>query len=250
MPVFFKSKQTKRRDELRDLLEQGIDHKKGRFSAIRRFIAEHFKVILITSIVTISLLTNIYYFNTLTIMKQQVINMRAQIESALQMRQNLVPALTMVVYQFINHEKNVFLSAVEARENSLAVSEDLDKLIQGLKGLTGVDFSSKDLTRFMAVAENYPRLVSSQSYQLLISQVAEVENQIYQKRIEYNDAVNIYNTRLSVFPVNISGWAMRFRLQPYFEWGKGPEWVFVASSEEGELPVSMKSEIREQKIDR
>ena len=246
MPVLFKTKQAKRKDELRELLELGVVNKKGKFQAVRMFIFEHFKIILLVLFLVISLISHVYYFNKLMIMEQQVINMRAQIESALQMRQNLVPSLTMVVYQFINHEKNVFLSAVEARQNSLAISGDLNNLIKGLKGITGQDFSSEALSRFMAVAENYPQLVSSQSYQLLIAQISDVENQIYSKRIAYNDAVNIYNTRLSMFPVNIMGRIMGFRLQPYFEWKNKAEWVFVTNLEEGELPVSMEIETRNQ----
>jgi len=242
MPLLFKSKESRRRDELRDILDLEVTPKKGKFHTIHRFIIEHYRIILITLFAVISLIMHIYYFNTLTVMKQRVINTRAQIESALQMRQNIIPALTTVVYQFINHEKNIFISAVVARENSLTTSKDLDKLTQALKGLTGEDFSSQALSKFLALAENYPQLVSSESYQLLISQIADVENQIYQKRIEYNDEVNRYNTRLSVFPVNILGRMMRFRLQPYFEWGKGAEWVFLASPEQGELPVSMKLE--------
>ena len=181
MRLLFRSKQTKRKDELHDILGLVATNQKSRFHAIKRFIVEHYKVILIALFIALSLITNIYYFNTLIIMKQEVINSRAHIESALQMRQNIVPALAIVVYQFINHEKNVFLSAVEARENSLNMSKDLDKLAQGLKGLTGEDFSSKALSRFMALAENYPQLVSSQSYQMLINQIADVEKQISKK---------------------------------------------------------------------
>ena len=174
-------------------------------------------------------------------MKQQVNNLRSQIESGLQMRQNIVPALTVAVSQFLSHEKGVFLSAVKARENSLSMPKDMEKLVQSLKEISGKDFSPDALSRFMAVAENYPRLVSSESYQLLIAQIVDVENQIYNKRIEYNDAVNLYNTRLSTFPGNAAGWIMFFRLEPYFEWDKKPEWVFAADLEPGEPTLGMKS---------
>ncbi|GAI82637.1 unnamed protein product [marine sediment metagenome] len=156
------------------------------------------------------------------------------------MRQNIIPGLTAAVNQFINHERNVFLSAVKAREDSLSMSKDIEKLIQSLKEISGRDFPPNALSRFMAVAENYPRLVSSPPYQLLISQIADVENQIYNKRIEYNDAVNVYNTYLSTFPANMVGRPMRFRLQPYFSWENKPEWVFPANPDSGEPPLEMK----------
>jgi len=238
---FIKDTKTKRKEQVRNILGSEQFQKKSKFSVLGRYIADHWIVILLSVAVIACVFLHIYYFNKLTAMKQQVSNLRAQIESGLQMRQNIVPALTRVVQQFINHEKDVFLSAVEAREKSLNGSEEMEKLIQGLKGLTGDDISSKALSRFMAVAENYPQLVSSQSFQLLISQIADVENQIYKKRIEYNDAVNVYNTRLSTFPVNIVGRVMRFRLQLYFRWENKPEWVFEADPQLSQSPLKMES---------
>ena len=246
MPLLFKDKKTKRRDTLNGLLDLEVVHKNKRFDKFFKFFRERYKVILISAFVLYSAAIHIHYFNALTVMEQQVTNTKAQIESGLQMRQNLVPALTTVVYQFITHEKNVFLSAVKARENSLSASAGMDKLMGSLKELTGTEFSKSSLSRFMAVAENYPQLVSSGSYQLLIGRIAEVENQIFTKRLEYNNAVNQYNTRLCTFPVNMLGRVMGFRIEPYFTWTNKPEWVFVTNPESGELPVSMKAEDSDQ----
>ena len=182
----------------------------------------------------------IYYFNALIVAKQQVENLRAQIEGAIQMRENIIPGLTMAVDRFIGHERGVFLSAIKAREDSLSGPKDTEDLVQALEEIKGSDFSPSDLSRFMAVAENYPTLVSSQSYQLLIDQIGDVENKIYEKRIEYNDAVNVYNTQLSTVPANLVGAIMRFRLEPYFEWDREPEWVF-AGSEAGGPSLRMES---------
>jgi len=168
-----------------------------------------------------------------------VTNARAQIETTLQMRQNIVPALTVVVYQFINHEKNVFLKTVEARGSSEKSPVDLDMLKKDLLSLSKGPVSKGALTKFIAVAENYPQLVSSQAYQLLITQISDIEKQIYEKRLKYNDEVNIYNTKLSVFPDNAIASSMGFDLQPYFEWNDGPEWIFTTTEKHGELPVSM-----------
>jgi len=239
MSAIFKDKVTRRKDALQEILDIETDHRKGRWRLISRFIVQYYKIILIVLFILYSVTIHVHYYNVLTVMNQQVTNVRAQIESALQMRQNLVPALTVVVYQFINHEKNVFLTAVEAREKSLSTSVDTKKLTKGLKDLTGITVSPEALSRFMAVAENYPQLVSSQSYQLLISKIADVETLIFNKRIEYNEVVNVYSTRLKTFPVNMMGRMMGFRDQPYFEWDNKPEWVFETKSSFGELPINM-----------
>ncbi|GAF88286.1 unnamed protein product [marine sediment metagenome] len=83
----------------------------------------------------------------------------------------------------------------------------------------------------MAVAENYPQLVSSQPYKVLVERIAKAEDQIYDKRVEYNNSVNVYNTRLSTFPANLIGRVMYFRLQPYFSWDDKPEWVFEGENQ-------------------
>ena len=155
------------------------------------------------------------------------------------MRQNIVPALTVVVYQFINHEKNVFLKTVEARGSSEKSSYELDGLKKDLLNISTGPMSKGALSKFIAVAENYPQLVSSQAYQLLITQISDIEKQIYEKRLEYNNEVNAYNTKLSVFPDNAISLTLGFHLQPYFEWDDGPEWVFTTTQDQGELPVSM-----------
>jgi LemA protein len=147
------------------------------------------------------------------------------------MRQNVVVSLTATVDQFISHEQDVFSSAMETRKDAMGVSSDLKRLIQSAKEFSGDKFSPGGLTRLMAVAENYPQLVSNQPYNVLVAKIADVETQIYDKRNEYNDAVNAYNTRLSTFPVNIIGRILRFRLQPYFEWYDKPEWVFKGKSQ-------------------
>jgi LemA protein len=223
---FRKSADAKRQEKVRVLLGPEHFKKKRWLHVFGRFVAEHYKVISITLFVVICAYTNIYYYNMLIRMEQQIGNLRAQVEAGLQMRQNVVVSLTATVNQFITHEQGVFTSAMETRKDAMGVSNDLKRLIQSAKEFSADKFPPGGLTRLMAVAENYPQLVSNQPYNVLVSKIADVETQIYDKRNEYNDAVNAYNTRLSTFPVNIIGRVLRFRLQPYFKWGDKPEWVF------------------------
>ena len=242
MPFSFQNKQAGRRERIQELLNSRIDLKKqGGFDAIKRFIVKHYQPLVIIALVVFFTMLNVVYFNILTTLEQEVLTRSAQIESALQMRQNLIPALTVVVYQFINHEKNIFLSAVAAREKSVGSAADMEKLASSLKELTGKEVLPEAVSRFMAVAENYPQLVSSESYQLLISRIADAEKQIFEKRLAYNVAVNRYDTYLSTFPVKLVGFPLGFRMKPYYKWEQTSEWEFsVDSMEHGELPVSMK----------
>lgn len=236
---------TRRKRELRALLEPEQVRRRGRLQllrTVRAYILKHYKAILAVLVVGACAYTHIYYFNRLTGMRQQVSNLRGQVGGGLQMRQNIIPGLTVALNRFIEYEKGVMLTAVKARKEALSMSKDLEKLGEFVQELSGKDLSPESLSRFVAVAENYPQLASTQAYKLFIAQIGEVENQIYEKRIEYNEAVNEYNTQLSRFPANVVGRILGFGLEPYFTWDKGPEWVFVADPKSGEPPLRMQSE--------
>ena len=241
MRSIFTTKEAKRKDDLKDLLSHNIVNSKNYSQEIWNFIIKHYKIILIAALLIFSIMRYILFYNSFVVLYQKITNAKAHIESTIQMRQNIIPALTVVVYQFINHENNIFLKTVEARGDSKNDLGDIDALKKGLKSLSSGSISNGALTKFIAVAENYPQLVTSQSYQLLIGQISEIEKQIYTKRLEYNDEVNIYNTKLSIFPDNAIGLAMGFEIQPYFQWKNKPEWIFTSKVNKGELPVQMES---------
>jgi LemA protein len=232
---FRKSAGEKRQERVRVVLGSENFQKKRWLHALRRFIAAHYLSITITVLTVAVVYTHIYYYNRLITMEQKIGNFRADIESALQMRQNIISGLTAVVNQFISHEQGIFSSAIETRKESMAVSGDLKKLIESAKELSPNQFSPANLSRLMAVAENYPQLVSSQPYKVLVEKIGQVESQIYDKRVEYNNAVNVYNTRLSLFPANIVGGILRFRIRPYFSWDNNPEWVFEEENKNAKI---------------
>ncbi len=223
---FRKSAGTKRQEKVRVVLGSEHFQKRRWLHSLGRFIADYYVLITITVLMAACIYAHIYFYNTFTVMKQQISNLGAQVEAGLQMRKNIVTGLTDVVKGFITHEEGIFTSAIETRKDSMAVSDDLKKLIKSAKEFVGSDFSAAGLTKLMAVAENYPQLVSSQPYKELVIQIAKVEFQIYDKRLQYSEKVNIYNTCLSTFPGNIIGKILRFKKKPYYSWDNKAEWMF------------------------
>jgi len=240
--LIFRQKTSKRERDVRRNL--GLDQvlKQRKFEALRKYVFEHYKSLLTALILASVALTYAYYYNKFTMLEQKVQSLRSQVEGGLQMRENVIGSLAVAVSRFLNHEKGVFLSAVKARESSLDISKGADELLQSLKDISGKDVSPSDLSRLMAVAENYPGLVSSASYQLLISQIAEVENQIYKKRIEYNETVAPYNIAVSTFPGNAVAATMGFRVAPYFEWDKKAEWALTVDPKQDGPALRVESE--------
>ena len=239
---FRKSSTEKRQEKVRVVLGSEHFQKKRWLHSFGRFIADYYMPITITVLTVACIYAHIYFYNILTVMKQQIDNRSAQVEAGLQMRENIVTGLTDVVKGFITHEEDIFTSAIETRKDSMAASNDLKKLVESAKQFAGNEFSPTGLTRLMAVAENYPQLVSSQPYKELVVQIAKVESQIYDKRIEYSEVVNVYNTQLATFPGNIIGRILRFKKQPYYSWENEAEWVFEGYSQLAEPPANVESE--------
>jgi len=239
---FARSAHMKRRAELRSVLNTGRVVRRSKRQLIQQYVADNYKGLLAGLFVAACAAVHIYYFNVLTVMRQQIGNLHAQIDNSLQMRQNTVPSLTVAVNRFISYEKNLFLTTAESREKSLNASKDMDELLGSLKDMTGSGQLPGNLPKLMAVAENYPQLVSIQSYKSLIDQISNVEKEIYLKRVEYNQAVNIYNTTLGRFPANAAGRLMGFFPESYMSWNEKAEWKFVPDADSGQTALKVESE--------
>ena len=59
------------------------------------------------------------------------------------------------------------------------------------------------LGRLLVVTENYPNLKANENFRQLQFQLEGTENRILQARRRYNEAVQTYNTELSLFPANM-----------------------------------------------
>jgi len=233
MPISYgKSVTTLRREKLHEALGPERFRKMRWLRSFARFVLDYYLPITLAVLFVACVFTHIYYYNVLTRLEQQADNLQAQVGAGLQMRQNIVVSLAATVDRFITHEQGIFTSAMDTRADSMGISKDLNTLIQSVKEVSPDKISSAGLTRLMAVAENYPQLVSSQPYQVLIEKIGQTETEVYGKRIEYNNAVYDYNARLSTFPVNIAGKILRFRKQTYFAWDHKAEWVFESNHQD------------------
>ena len=152
----------------------------------------------------------VYYYNFFTNEHYMVRLERAQIEAELQRKGDLIPSLVTVVNEYMSFEGKIFEHAADVRG-----------ALHTLKG--GTDASSQAismqsaLSRFQAVAENYPDLKSSVTYQNLMKELSTTETRIAEARIKYNISANYYNSRLRMFPGIFFGFIMRFQPEPTFE---------------------------------
>ncbi|HIJ19800.1 MAG TPA: hypothetical protein HPP58_02000 [Deltaproteobacteria bacterium] len=172
----------------------------------------------------------IYYFNMLTSMHYDVVTAGSQVESAIQYRVNLVPILVRSVIRFVDHEDYVFIKTVDARERSMKTP---DAVAEQLKSVAGRPVGEM-LDKILAIAEQYPALTTSGTFQLMMTQVTDAEAQVLKQRIDYNDKVNLYTTALSVFPGNIYAKLFNFPDFKYFNGTRESEWPLPAIQAERE----------------
>lgn len=157
-------------------------------------------LIIIIAIIAFAL---IGFYNTLVSKRNHVDNTFAQIDVQLKKRYDLIPNIVATVREFAEHELEVFTSITKMRsmgyENMSASDKvNLDSQFQ------------RAAMNFRAVAENYPELKSSQSFDQLQRALNETEEQLSAARRTFNAAVTDYNTAIQTFPGNLFASYMNF----------------------------------------
>lgn len=152
----------------------------------------------------------VYYYNLFTIEHFKVRLESAQIEAELQRRNDLIPSLVRAVSEYMEYEGKIFRHAADVRSALNALKSIPHKSPSALS-------IHSSLAKFQAVAENYPDLKSSATYQSLMKELSDTETRIAEARIKYNHAVNYYNSRLKMFPAVGFGCILGFRAEKAFE---------------------------------
>ena len=163
----------------------------------------------------------IILYNSLVTLRQNVVTARYQIDSSVQYRENLFPLLVEAVAIFVGHEDHVFGYTSDKRTEIVKppAKEEIQELIETARS----DWRGA-LARILAWAENYPDLKTSESFQTMMLKMSEVEEEIYQKRVAYNDEVNIYTTAIRTFPKNTIATLLGFDRTPYYSVAGKSEW--------------------------
>jgi LemA protein len=115
------------------------------------------------------------------------------IDVQLKRRHDLVPNLVETVKGYATHESTTLAAVTQARAAAMQAGTGEERS-QAEGRLTSA------LDGIKVVAEDYPELRASQSFQSLMTELSELEDQIQAARRIFNSNVNDYNTRIQVFP--------------------------------------------------
>ena len=116
---------------------------------------------------------------------------------------------------FATHEEKVFGDIAAARAAMVGAKTPQERIAANGQ-------LDSALSRLLVVVENYPQLRSNENFLRLQDELAGTENRIAIERRRYNEAVQDYNTYISLFPNNIVASLSGFtRNDAYFKTDEG-----------------------------
>ncbi len=147
------------------------------------------------------------------------------VQTEYQNRSDLVGNLVNTVKGAANFEQKTLTDVVNARAKATSVNINADNLtpekIAEFQAAQGQLSSS--LGRLLATVEAYPTLRATENFTKLQGQLEGIENGIRNSRKTFNDEVNVYNTKVRSFPMNILGGLFGFRQKEGFKSDPGAE---------------------------
>jgi LemA protein len=157
-----------------------------------------------------ALVYTVLLYNGLVRLKNNIRQAWANIDVLLKQRHEELPNLVAVCKQYMQYEREVLESVVQARARVAAALERRDVESLGMAeaalraGLTGL----------YAVAEGYADLKADRFFRHLQERISQLETQIADRREYYNEAVNSNNTGVEQFPDVIIATLFGFRTRP------------------------------------
>ena len=135
-------------------------------------------------------------YNGLIALRNDVDKAWANIDVLLKQRHDELPRLVAVCQGYMQYERETLQRLTEAREK-YASAYSMDQKAQASGAVTA------SVQQVFMTAENYPELQANKSFLELQKRITDLENQIADRREFFNDAINLFNTRIRQVPDNL-----------------------------------------------
>lgn len=158
-------------------------------------------------------------YNSLVSLDQDAKSKWGQVENQYQRRSDLIPNLVSTVKGAANFETKTLTQVIQARASASQIRVDANDLspakIQQFQQAQGQ--LSMALGRLMVVSERYPVLKANQNFQTLQAQLEGTENRISVARMDFNNSVQMFNTKVRSFPIVLFAGIFGFKQKGYFQ---------------------------------
>lgn len=171
-------------------------------------------VIALLVIVAILVLPVFSSYNGLVVSDEAVNSAWSQVENQLQRRMDLIPNLVNTVKGYASHEEKIFTSITQARAKFLeakTVTEKDEAYQQFLDVYDGIK----------VIIESNPEIKADANFRQLHDSLEGTENRINVARMDYNNAVQTFNTKIRRFPTVIIARMFGFEMKDYFKAAEG-----------------------------
>lgn len=163
------------------------------------------------------------FYNGLASTDQTVKESWSNVETNYQRRTDLYSSVIKTIEGSANFEKSTLKEVLDARAKATSVTVDINdeeslKKYQAAQGQLQSSFG-----RLLGIAEAYPDLKTTKSFQDFQTQIEGTENRINIARQDYNKTVKQYNLKIVTFPNNLIAGLFRFKEKPYYKADAGSE---------------------------
>lgn len=147
-------------------------------------------------------------YNQLVRVKHNVTRAWSNIDVSLKQRHDEIPKLIALCREYAGFEQSLLARLTEARAAAMAARERADANRVG----PAESALLSNVSRVIAIAENYPALGANPQFLHLAQRIAGLETTIADRREFYNETVRINNVTIGQFPTNLI--ARRFGFAP------------------------------------
>lgn len=149
----------------------------------------------------------------------------SNVETQYQRRIDLIGPLAKTAIKAAKTEDKILKDVIEARAQATSVKIDASSLTEEnmAKFEAAQSKFTGSLNRLMAVAEQYPNLMSINQFAKLQDEIAGTENRIGTARTDFNQTIMNYNLSVRSFPSNIFANLFGFQQKAAFKATEGSD---------------------------
>lgn len=158
--------------------------------------------------------TMLLRYNTFVVMHEEALAKQANLEAAMQRRDNLFGNLVKLTLNHAALEHSIYGHTSDKRTEGMTGPKVPDSL-QKLMGAGGAD--ALGLSKLMAIVEQYPTIQSADTYKQMMASLIEIEDRIAMRREEYNMSMAAYNMEITKWPWDYLAHITGFKRIEYFQ---------------------------------